>query len=86
MIVNGRVIGDGLPTLVTPGQHLLKLLLKFETSRVKFLPYWYTVLHVVKGGEGEKDGEGGREGGREGERERERGREGGRVMCKSCII
>ena len=86
MIVNGRVIGDGLPTLVTPGQHLLKLLLKFETSRVKFLPYWYTVLHVVKGGEGEKDGEGGREGGGEREREREGGRERGRVMCKSRII
>ena len=42
------------------------MLLKFETSREKFLPYWYSILHVV---------EGGRERGREREREREREQE-----------
>jgi hypothetical protein len=70
-VLNGRVIGDGLPTYVTPGQHLLKLLLKLDTSRVKFLPYWHTVLHVVERGEreGERRGKEGGGGEREGERE-----------------
>ena len=50
------------------------MLLKFETSREKFLPYWYSILHVV---------EGGRERGRERERERERARERGKIQYKS---